>query len=396
MENNNAIETTGGQEPINTTELPAKMDVEAATSIGLALPDLKQLEPYVQRALFLFPQLKWTSDAEKKFILPQIYLALLQCAERKLDPFRKQCYLVPFKTRRDGVVISITVSMQIAIEELMKRAMQDAKVHHISNGDLIVEDSRTQKQHRIKGCVAPAHMTIKGAVATVYFKDPKRKPEEYFVSARQYTRQANNWDDVGYMLTKCARAHACRSIAPETCGGIYTFGESPETTELEPKELPEGTVQAALPAQVKDTISKVKATATEKAYQELRSIIAEIIEDPYTLASKEHADVGIADDERLETYAWLLRQFGLTSPADHSDITAIRAAITKAREWKSLAAAVAAEKRVTEEPKATEAMEMPEPTSPAREPGEDDIENGDEVGDLGASTVEEGEELFHE
>jgi hypothetical protein len=202
----------------SATALP---NAAAITEMGIPLPDFEKLSPYVKKALVLFPALRSGNDG--KAWIPQVSLALLTCMEKKLNPFTQKCHLVPY-AHKDG---SVTISVQIAVEELVRRANSDPKVHHIGNGDLMVQTANGEIK-RMNGCIVAANAQIIGAVCTVHFADGST--EDYSVSMKMYMNQARHWSDAGFMLTKCARAHACRCVAPDVCGGIYTAGELPGAT----------------------------------------------------------------------------------------------------------------------------------------------------------------------
>jgi hypothetical protein len=202
----------------SATALP---NAAAITEMGIPLPDFEKLSPYVKKALVLFPALRSGNDG--KAWIPQVSLALLTCMEKKLNPFTQQCHLVPY-AHKDG---SVTISVQIAVEELVRRANSDPKVHHIGNGDIMVQTANGEIK-RMNGCIVAANAQIIGAVCTVHFADGST--EDYSVSMKMYMNQARHWSDAGFMLTKCARAHACRCVAPDVCGGIYTAGELPGGT----------------------------------------------------------------------------------------------------------------------------------------------------------------------
>ncbi len=185
--------------------------------------------------------------------------------EKKLNPFTQQCHLVPY-VHKDG---SVTISVQFAVEELVRRANSDPKVHHVGNGDLMVRN-RDGNIERMNGCIASPDAQLIGAVCTVYFADGST--EDYSVSLRMYTNQARHWTDVGFMLTKCARAHACRCVAPDLCGGVYTAGELPSSA-------PQASAQK--PARTWEELHPEKQPATEA---------------PTNRADNPVLDLGVTDD----------------------------------------------------------------------------------------------------
>jgi len=290
----------------------------APEQIGIALPDLEALKPYVQRALFMFPAIAHKLSENEAGWKGPLFLSLYECLQRGVNPFKRQSYLVPYASRGGN-----TITVQIAIDELLRRLYRNPRVSHVNDGELVLYDGKTNKVERSKGCIVAPGWNILGGVATVYFRDDTA-PEEYSVSLKQYASQSQNWADVGFMLLKCARAHAARTIAPEECGGFYVAGELPSEGMLEP---------AAGPSKPK-ALAKVSEVRENKLRQLRKDVLdsAKLIADMHNVRQSCPVELRRLDqvDAVLIRCSGHIKDSGITSTelvgiADEADLRAILA-----------------------------------------------------------------------
>lgn len=194
------------------------------TEIGNLLPEqLKQLE-----LAGIIP--KGTPESQVQ-VFAQI------CKEKRLSPFQKQIYLLPFK-KKNGEKWETHYACIIGIDGYRTIAERTGK--YVGNDDYRFDNGKTEFQLREANKKAPVTAT-----ATVYkLVGGQRIPYSATASWQSYcptdSKKAFNWNRMPFlMLGKTAEALALRKAFPESLSGLHAeeeiggFEETKDSQEME-------------------------------------------------------------------------------------------------------------------------------------------------------------------
>lgn len=196
---------------------------------------------------------EWGNAIEQMFFpnIPKKEAAIFKelCRLRKLNPYTKQVYFMPFKEWEDGRVKSINYSMVVGIDGFRSLAArtglyagQDEPVFtYDKNGNLLSCKVAVYRKDVERPTVAIAHYSE--YVQTVEDrKTGKRIPNKA-------------WMKPHIMLSKCAEALALRKAFPDDLGGLHEESELGVVVEGEvaqtpiddaPKQAPKSRTEALL------------------------------------------------------------------------------------------------------------------------------------------------------
>ena len=165
-----------------------------------------------------------TFDDVKKYINPDadekaIVMFLQLCQAQKLNPWRKDAYLVGYKDGRTG---EYRPSMITAKEVFTRRANANPDYEGFEAGVTVFNNGKLVR--REGSAVFAQFEQLAGGWAKVYVKGKKPFFEE--VSLQEYSTGKSGWAKMpGTMIRKVALVHALREAFPEDFQGLYAAEE---------------------------------------------------------------------------------------------------------------------------------------------------------------------------
>lgn len=165
-----------------------------------------------------------TFDDVKKYINPDadekaIVMFLQLCQAQKLNPWRKDAYLVGYKDGRTG---EYRPSMITAKEVFTRRANANPDYEGFEAGVTVFNSGKLVR--REGSAVFAQFEQLAGGWAKVYVKGKKPFFEE--VSLQEYSTGKSGWAKMpGTMIRKVALVHALREAFPEDFQGLYAAEE---------------------------------------------------------------------------------------------------------------------------------------------------------------------------
>ena len=165
-----------------------------------------------------------TFDDVKKYINPDadekaIVMFLQLCQAQKLNPWRKDAYLVGYKDGRTG---EYRPSMITAKEVFTRRANANPDYEGFEAGVTVFNNGKLVR--REGSAVFEQFEQLAGGWAKVYVKGKKPFFEE--VSLQEYSTGKSGWAKMpGTMIRKVALVHALREAFPDDFQGLYAAEE---------------------------------------------------------------------------------------------------------------------------------------------------------------------------
>ncbi len=163
---------------------------------------------------------EWANAVNEMFFpdLPKKEAAVFKelCRQRKLNPYTKQVYFVPYKDKRTGVV---TYSMIVSIDGFRSLA---ARTGLYGGQD---EPSFTyDKNGNVHSCKVAVYRKDfdRPTVAVAHYSEYVQMTEDYETKTRVPNK---NWRKPHIMLAKCAEALALRKAFPDQLGGLHEEAE---------------------------------------------------------------------------------------------------------------------------------------------------------------------------
>lgn len=193
---------------------------------------------------------EWANAVNEMFFpdLPKKEAAVFKelCRQRKLNPYTKQVYFVPYKDRRTNIT---TYSMIVSIDGFRSLAARTGL--YGGQDEPIFTYDKNGNVHSCKVAVYRKDFD-RPTVAVAHYSEYVQMTEDYETKTRVPNK---NWRKPHIMLAKCAEALALRKAFPDQLGGLHEEAElgvvvDGEVTQAPvdeaPKQAPKSRTEALL------------------------------------------------------------------------------------------------------------------------------------------------------
>lgn len=237
------------------------------------------------------------------------------CRSQKLNPFKREAYLVKFGNSPAQMIVSEIIFERRANAHPDYKGMEHGVVYLDRNGDI--------KKREGTATYRAAGEVLIGGWARVHRNGRIDSYAE--VSLDEYNKNQSLWKSMpGVMISKCAKATALRLAFPSDFQGLYVaeeMGAAPDVTEIHADVSPTDITTNAYVAQQEPEYD-VETVTNDK-----QSIFNELVANLAALRDKDTGEVALAI---LKSKA--VAATGYTVGDEMTDIQ-FDVAITQARNW---------------------------------------------------------------